>query len=113
MKRTFTIYPSGYIKANSSTGSKEYTSHGFKFYVENSCIILEDPNGESIYIDDIPACLISNPSVRDAIYLAYNNFGNADLDTVSSILQERASMDTLIKIDHVLEKNGYPLLSEI
>ena len=113
MKRTFTKYPRGYIKANSSTDKKVYTSHGFKFYVENSCIILEDPDGESIYIDDIPACLITNPSVRNAIYLAYNNFGDVDLDIVSSILREQASMDTLIKIDRVLEKNGYPLLSEI
>lgn len=79
--------------------NKIYTYKGYKFYIDDNTIIIEDPEGYSEYVEELPANLISNSEVRKAIYLAYTNFGDTYIDTILDILREQASDKTLSLIE--------------
>jgi len=84
-----------------SADGKVYTYKGCSIYAENGSIYIEDE-----LVDEIPPSLLSNKAVREAIYLAYTNFGDTWVGTIYRIIRERASFKDLDKIERVLNEHG-------
>ena len=89
-----------------ASNNEEYTYKDCKFYIDAGAIVIEDDNGYSEYIDELPPILITKSIIRKAIYLAFKNFGDTDISTVCHILREQASFEALNSIEKEFNKYG-------